>query len=261
MSSLRELQLAFSGSVLGEAELVFEDLAAPPAGDRADRVDIYREGYRLRLIGSLATDYPATKTLLGEDRFGQLARAFVEAYPSPFFNLRWYGAEFADFIGRQGQRDDTPAARLAAFEWAIAGAFDGADAKPVTVEDLARIPPEAWPDLRFELHPTVRRLEVPGAVPGTWKAAVAGESLPAPVPEDVPSAWIVWRKDLAVLYRPADPDEVEALDQAACGANFAEVCAGLSGHVSEPETAMRAAVLLRRWVEEGLIAGLHCGSR
>lgn len=259
MRRLRQLQLAFSESVLGASVPVLEELAAPPAGDLALHFGIYKDGYRLRLIGSLATDYPATKAMLGEDRFGELARAFVERHPSPYFNLRWYGAEFADFIGERTDHDHALTGAMAAFEWAITGAFDAPDAAPVTVEQLTRIPLDAWPELRFELHPSLRRLDVPTAVPQIWKAATAHEPLPTPARSPT-SAWIVWRKDLAVLYRPAADDEVAALDAVAAGASFAEVCAGLAARLPEAETAVRAAVLLRQWVQEGLIAALHAAS-
>lgn len=257
MKSLRTLQLAFAEAVLGAADRVPRAIAAPPNGTRRGRFEIYREGYRLRLIESLATDYPATRTVLGADRFGALARTFVEAHPSPYFNLRWYGAELAEFLRAQCHDDDAPVAALAAFEWAIAGAFDAADANPVTTEDMARVPPASWPRLVLALHPSVRRIELPPQVPAIWRAATAGEPLPppcAPDASDVP--WIVWRKDLGVRYRPLAPDEAEALDRAAAGATFGELCVGLAAHVPEVETPGRAAGLLRCWIEDGVIAGL-----
>jgi hypothetical protein len=254
---LRALQRAFASSVLGADPTALEALDPPPAGSRVERFDIYREGYRLRLIESLATDYPATKALLGEERFSEVARAFVEGHPSPYFNLRWYGGEFAGFISEQRLGDDALVGGMATFEWAIAGAFDAPDVNAITAEQMASIPPDAWPALGFEFHPTVRRIEIPVAVPEIWKAATANQPLPAPFQISAVSSWLVWRKDLAVLYRRVELEEGEALDAAECGADFGEVCIGLAAHVAEAETAVRAAVLLRRWIEEGLIAALR----
>ena len=261
MRSLRAFQLAFGGAVLSHGDRVPRAIAAPPSGDRRTRFAIYREGYRLRLIESLATDYPATRAVLGEDRFDALARAFVEAHPSPYSNLRWYGAELAEFMRARCDLDDTPSASLAAFEWAIAGAFDAADAHAVTAEDMACMPPASWPRLVFALHPSVRRVEVPLPVPELWKAATAGAPLPPVATAGSENAsWIVWRKELGVLYRRLDRDEAEALDRAAAAATFAELCARLAAHVPEAETPARAAVLLRRWIEDGLVAGLRDGA-
>jgi hypothetical protein len=261
MKSLRALQLAFSGAVLGEEYRVPRAIASPPAGDRRGRFGIYREGYRLRLIESLATDYPATRAVLGAERFTALTRAFVETHPSPYFNLRWYGPELAEFARARCDDECAPIADLAAFEWAIAGAFDAADADPVTTVDMARVPLTSWPRLVFALHPSVRRVEVPPQVPELWKAATAGAPLPpAPTAGAADASWIVWRRDLGVLYRRMDPIEAEGLDRAAAGATFADLCAGLSAHVPEAETPGRAAVLLRRWIEEGLVTGLRDGA-
>jgi len=204
-------------------------------------------------IESLASDYPATRVMLGEERFATSARAFIEVHPSPYFNLRWYGSEFADFLSK----DDPAAAAMATFEWAIAGAFDAQDADTVDVAHMASILPETWPSLRFEFHPSLRRVRIPESIPTIWKAATADEALPATTPMSPSSAWIVWRRELAVLYRREDGDETEALDTASNGANFAEVCDVLAARATDADAAMRAAILLRRWVEEGLITGLR----
>lgn len=261
MRSLRALQLAFSAAALGSEDRVPRTIASPPNGDRRGRFEIYREGYRLRLIDSLATDYPATRAALGVDRFAAVARAFVEAHPSPYFNLRWYGAQFGEFLRACCRDDAGPIASLAAFEWAIAGAFDAADERPVTAEDMGRIPPAAWPRLVLTLHPSARRVQLPVEVPRFWQAATAGESLP-PLSAAGAAAvsWLVWRKDLGVRYRQLAADEAEALDRAAAGATFGELCVGLAAHVAEAETPARAAGLLRCWIEDGLVAGLRDGA-
>lgn len=261
MRSLRAAQLAFASAVLGAEHRVPRAIARAPRGARRGRFEIYREGYRLRLTESLATDYPATRVVLGTDRFAALAREFVATHPSPYFNLRWYGGELADFLGAQCHDDDAPIAALAAFEWAVAGAFDAADANPVAVEDMARIPHTAWPRLAFTLHPSVRRVDVPPQVPELWRVATGGESLPSPhAAGDALTPWIVWRRDLRVVYRRLAPDEAEALDRAAAGATFADLCVGLSAHVPETQTPARAAGLLKRWIEDGVIGGLADGA-
>lgn len=253
MTPLRPLQLRLCAAVLSPDAIAPADLAPPPSGDTASRFAIYHDGYRTRLIESLATDYPATRTLLGAPHFAEVARSFVEAHPSPYFSLRWYGSELADWIGSE----DAVAAELAAFEWALADVFDAADREPTTVEEIAALPTAAWSGLRFTVHPSLRRLRMHWNAPEIWAAAIAGETLPVPISTGDYAAWIIWRKNLAVLYRRLAPDESTAFDRALAGATFSEVCEGLADHVSDAETPARAAVLLRCWVEEGLFAGLQ----
>jgi hypothetical protein len=259
MKSLREIQIGFSTAILGTTARVPADVATYPARDRRVRFDIYREGYRLRLIESLATDYPATRVALGADRFAALARAFVELHPSPYFNLRWYGAELADFLHAADDSTVAATAGLAAFEWAVAGAFDAADADCISAEDMARIPPESWPAVLLQWHPSLRRIDVAEHVPALWQAAQLEGSLPSPSARDEPAvSWIVWRKNLGVLYRRTEADEADTLEHAASGASFGDLCAGLCAHVPEADAPLRAATLLKRWIEEGLIVGLRC---
>lgn len=261
MRSLRALQLAFSGAVLSARRRVPAAIARPADGNRSRRFAIYHDGYRLRLAESLATDYPATAAVLGADRFALLARAFVEAQPSTHFNLRWYGAGFAEFLRAHRDADSCATADLAAFEWAVGGSFDAADASPLTVDDVAGVPPESWPQLVLAFHPSLRRLEVPPGVPQLWRSATSGE--PAPYRPDTNAAgtpWIVWRKDFAVFYRQLAAEEADALDGAARGATFAEVCTMLAARMAEAETPARAAQLLRRWTEDGLVVGFDDGA-
>jgi hypothetical protein len=70
-------------------------------------------------------------------------------------------------------------------------------------------------------------------------------------------SWLVWRKDLGVLFRQSDTDEAEALQLAAAAATFAQICVGLSAHMPDAQTPARAAALLRRWVGDGLITGVR----
>ncbi|HQR52072.1 MAG TPA: DNA-binding domain-containing protein [Burkholderiales bacterium] len=260
MRALRTLQLAFSNAVLSAGDRGPDAIAEPAGGERGSRFAIYRDGYRLRLAESLATDYPATRAVLGAERFAALAQAFVAAHPSRHFNLRWYGREFADFLRANREAQSNHIADLAAFEWAVAGAFDAADAPPLTVDDVAAVPPESWPYLVLAFHPSCRRLQVGKHVPSLWQAATAGDTVSCPADDPTDAPWILWRRELAVFYRQLAADEADALDGAAQGANFAGICVRLSAHVPEAQTPARAAALLRQWVEDGLVVGFDDGT-
>ena len=77
----------------------------------------------------MSTDFEALIAVLGEEEFRSAARAYVEATPSAFRNVRWYGGKLAAFL-RQTQpwRDKPWLADLAEFEWTLTLAFDAADA-------------------------------------------------------------------------------------------------------------------------------------
>ncbi len=232
------------------------------AGDVADdgripletRLGIYRNAYALRLMEALMDAYPALHTLLGDARFEDLARAYIDAHPSSYRSIRWFGDRMAAFLrDRPPYREQPVLAEMAAFEWALRGAFDAADVRPLTRAALAGIPPEAWAGLRFVFHPSLARLDLGWNVPRLWRAIDAGEAPVPPEAAEYPVGWAIWRRDLRTWFRSLEVDEAWALDRMRAGAAFAEVCAGLAEWIDEPYVPERAAGFVAQWLGDGLI--------
>ena len=118
------------------------------------------------------------------------------------------------------------------------------------------MPPEAWAELRFQPHATLRWLALQTNAVAIWKAidnegdACQPETYPEPV------TWAVWRKQHSPFFRSLEDDEAWALKAMISQASFGEICAGLCEWVAEEQAPARAAGMLRGWVEEGWIAGL-----
>jgi len=64
---------------------------------RSTRIAIYANAYHARFVEALAADYSALKTYLGDDEFEQLINAYIEAYPSQYFSMRYVGQHLSDF--------------------------------------------------------------------------------------------------------------------------------------------------------------------
>ena len=94
MSALADLQQTFQGYVLRDEPGVVERIAGGERVDPQQRLRIYFDAYRLRLVEALATDYEALRALMGDDAFGAACRAYVEATPSrvPQCALVWWRA-------------------------------------------------------------------------------------------------------------------------------------------------------------------------
>jgi hypothetical protein len=251
MTALARLQRGFQCNVL-EGDRRFEREVAGDARLAAGRrLAIYSSAYRARLVQALARDYPGLRALAGEARFERLANEYIAARPSVFPNLRWYGGELAAFLGVSGHRRAAALAEMAAFEWQLGLAFDAPDAAPLTIEDIARVPPEEWPGMRFAPHPSVRRLSFRYNVPAIRSASEDGAPLPTLRRGGAPVAWLIWRQGLVVRFRSLERDEARAFDALTRGANFAGICTGLRGGA---KPAARAAVLLKGWITSGLLA-------
>jgi Putative DNA-binding domain len=257
VKALVSLQQAFQKYVLHGEHGVVERIAGGEGVDPHQRLRIYFDAYRMRLVEALATDYEALRALMGDEPFKTACRAYVEATPSPFRNLRWYGAGLPEFLRATPPWAERPMLyELALFEWTLALAFDAPDHVAVRFEDLASLSPEAWPEIGFVLHPSAHLLELRTNAPALRKAADAGEALPEAVLADDPKAWLVWRQELTACFRSLNEPESWALKAVQDGANFTALCEGLCRWLSPEEAAAHAAGLLRQWVDADLIGDL-----
>ncbi len=126
-----------------------------------------------------STDYEALRALMGDEAFGAACRAYVDATPSLFRNVRWYGGGLPEYLRVTQPWSEQPILHeVAAFEWTLTLAFDAPDAPVVRFEELARMPQQAWPVLGFVLHPSVHFLELRSNAPSLRKATDAGDPLP-----------------------------------------------------------------------------------
>jgi hypothetical protein len=256
VSALATLQRDFQDFVLVGTDAIRPRIQQAVGSDPAARLAIYRDGYRLRLLEALATDYWALKSIVGDDAFEALSLSYVEATPSTFRNLRWYGASVAEFLRETAPWSNAPwLSELARFEWALGVAFDSADHAIATFEAFAVLPPEAWATLTLQAPESVQLLDLRTNAPLVRKALDAGLEPPAFEVQPEPITWLVWRQVLAVRYRSLSPAEAWALKALARGATFPEICEGVCLWLTPDEAGPRAAGWLRDWVDSGVIAG------
>ena len=231
--------------------------------DRASaefRLQIYAEAYRLRLEDVLEADFEGLHSLLGDEQFHALCLRYIAAHPSSHYSLRYFGRSMSDFL-----RAVSPyaargvLAELASFEWSLIDAFDAPDDRVVTLEDMGRLPPEAWPHLRFEFHASVQHLELIWNAPQIGAALKDQQTPPAPEKLESPQRWLLWRQDYQSYYRPLSDAEASTLDFARAGKNFSELCEGLCLRMEEENVATTAAGFLQRWISDGLVREVSSG--
>jgi hypothetical protein len=255
--SLAALQHAFQDYVLDSAQTLVDRIEPGRLADHAHRLAIYRDGYRLRLVEALRTDFDALVATMGEQAFENACRAYVEVNPSVFRNVRWYGGNLAVLLRETPPWREQPwLADIARFEWTLTLAFDAPDAPTARFENLAALPGDAWGTLGFRLHPSVRTIELRANAPAIRKAVDSGTCAPEPDFSDEAVTWLVWRKDLSAHFRSLSKSEAWALRSAQEGSSFPMICDGLCDWLATEEVAGVAARWLRTWVDDQLIAQL-----
>lgn len=256
MSALLGLERDFQRCMLKNELDMRGQVVSNAQADAAERLRIYVEAYRLRLLEVLQDNYIGLHGLLGDEEFDRLGRAYIEAHPSTHPSVRWFSRHLEDFLRRAEPYDAQPyLAEMAAFEWAQGLVFDAADEPIVGLEAMANITPDAWAGLGFTLHAAVQRLSLRWNMPQAWQTLEAGE-VPELQQTETPSSWLLWRADLLTHWRSLNEDEAWALDAVKDGKDFSELCEGLCRWHAESAVAMQAASFLKRWLTDGLISSV-----
>lgn len=261
MSTLLELQHRVSACVLeADDRGVVADIVTTPIADASRRLGVYVHGYRARLFEVLGNDFPGLRALAGDEAFERLCYACIEANPSTQFNLRWYGGVLAGFLHWQAPWQAQPAlATMAELEWRLGLAFDAVDEHVVDVAEMASIAADVWPDLRMRLQASLQRQSLQWNVSLLRRAVDLGESPLALESWHPARHWVAWRMGVSVHHRSMQDDEAAALDAVACDATFAQVCERLCEWHAVDAVAMRAAMMLRRWIDDHWVSALLTG--
>ena len=253
--AVAELERSFQSYVLERAVGVERVIAEDAKAGADERLAVYFDAYRLRLLEVLENDYPALRAVAGAPEFDKLGRAYIDAHPSTTPSVRWFGRKLAKFLAASKARPVF--AELAAFEWAQGEVFDAAETAAVSLDAMARVPGDEWGGMRLEFHPAVRRADLWWNAPAIAAAVDKKKKPPKPAKGAKLQAWLLWRRDLDIRWRSLEPDEAAALDAAREGATFADVCEHLCEWINPDRAAMHAASLLKRWISDGLITAVR----
>jgi hypothetical protein len=254
MPTLAELQRSLQDFLLDKNADAETLTLETPQFARHERLHIYHNAYRLRLLDTLRSDFPAVEKLLGDATFENLCLDFIAAYPSNHPSLRWLGKDLPAFL--RARQQPPQVCELAEFEWAQTMAFDAADDSVASIEDIRKLAPEAWMTMRLRFHSSVKLLQLISNAPEIWHGFIKHEPavvITASMAAE-PQTWLVWREDLQVVYRLLERPEASALHAFLSQQSFAEVCAELCSWLAEDEVPMQAARYLQQWLQAGLIS-------
>ncbi|MEO8846161.1 MAG: DNA-binding domain-containing protein [Kofleriaceae bacterium] len=245
MADLATLQRRFYELVTSGAAVVEPDLFTGPP-----RLGVYADMYLARLHDTLADDYPKLRTALGDEVFHDLVVDYVAVHPPRSFTLRDAGTSLAAYLTT---RSDLPpwAADLAALERARIEVFDGHDAVALGRNDVARVAPEAFPDLRLAWVPASVLVTLAWTVDELWDELET--DAPVTAPRAAARLVLVWRRDQRIFHRTLDDDEADLAALVTARATFAELSARLvERDATAPEE--RAVELLVRWLDAEALA-------
>lgn len=256
MNSLGLIQHQFQDYLLGCNTEINDSILTTKDMSAEERLAIYKNAYRLRLIECLTTNFPGLHLFLGTEQFQQLCQGYIEHHPSCYRSIRWYGESLAGFIKNYYPNQYVYLPELADFEWKMTLSFDAKDAPVLLIEDMIKIHPEAWTGMTFILHPSLQRMDYFWNVIPVWRCLFNDEEdIPDMQCENHLTPWVMWRKqDYSIHYYSMSLQEAWALDAMNQGMSFSAICEGLCQWMSEDEVGMQAASYLKGWVQNGMIS-------
>ena len=160
-----------------------------------ERFAFYRGNITAIWQQSCASAYPVLQKLLGANFFNDLARAYGRAYPSQSGDLTEFGAFMPAFINTlENCQPYAYLSDVAALEWLVHRAYYLKHAPPVTLAELATVPPDQLSDLHFQLQPCCALFESPWAVAKIWGAHQSDDPI---FPDEISttSTSLIWRHD------------------------------------------------------------------
>lgn len=253
--SLRDLQIAFHGDLLGDRTLMGRHVDGDERLPAQRRLQVYRNAYGARLRDALRETFEKTWTYLGDDAFDALAAAFVRDHPPVERNLRWFGARFSHWLER-ALPDDPDVAELAALEWSLRCAFDAADGEPLPILDASRLATTRWTTAACRFAPALELLPVRFNTAAVWQALGRGEAPPAMLTLTPPGWLMVWRKGWQPRFRTIDDDEHAWLVALRSGRPLAAVCGQFGATAGAATAAALGAARLRQWCDEGVVVAI-----
>ena len=155
MSDFARQQADFQRGILTGDDAVLTEILDSPREKRETLYGVYRYAYGSRLVEAMRNDHELLHLYLGDETFDEMGHAYVKARPSEHPNLRWFSQGLPEFLKTAEPYCNHPVlSDLAALEKALNDAFDAAEGPVLELAAMAAFAPEAWPDLKFQPHPS-----------------------------------------------------------------------------------------------------------
>lgn len=258
ISELKKLQDDFMQYLLDPCQTTGEQFhswvdeqAGLPA---AQRMQIYGNGYVLRLRETIDTDHELLGIYLGDDLFDQMVEGYVRSHPSTYRSLRQFADALPEYLSSDDFFSQYPQiSELAAFERRLINAFDAADSEQATFAELQSIPPQQWPEIQFRFHASVQIFRCKTNAVESWQALKQQQTPPQPEVGEL-RTWLIWRgQERLTEFMSISPSQHALLLGFLQGKNFAEQCEAMLEWFSQEDAPMQVLQALQAWFQMGII--------
>jgi hypothetical protein len=170
---------------------------------------VYGRAYFHRLFSSMAADFPAIRTLLGQSSFERLVSSYLFYFPSTVTNIDEVGLNLPIYLKEYSLSAMLPfLADLAKLEWLLLESFYSEDSPALSLERLQNMPEKVWGRAQLRLSKHVRFLNSDFPVVEMWEKRESSlDEFKLGEITRIPRTVLIWRdfsgfsfaKDLSVV--------------------------------------------------------------
>ncbi len=243
MSDLTTLQVEFVQALFNSGTPPPGTILSAVPGPVDRRFAVYRNNVTSGLVDALATRFPVTRQLVGDEFFRAMARVYVAHEPprSPIMVL--YGETFPAFVESFEPAEKLPyLGAVAALEMARGRAYHAADRTPLDFSAFLALRPERVGATRVKLHPSSSILMSHFPCVSIWEAH-QGDDEPGPIESWQPEDALVHRVGHDVALKRLPPGVATFLALVNKGATIA-ASAEAAGHSTNAFDAAAAFAVL-----------------
>ncbi len=238
-----------------------------------ERLEIYNRQYWFRVLGALAEDFPALRSVVGGRAFSALSIAYLSEHPSRSFSLRNLGSHLPQWLianPHYAGRRYRVAIDVARVEWAFIEAFDNGERAPLTLEQISTLDGDSRLALQPHLQLVALEYPIDDLVLGlhhhekrqTSEAGVQHEDeneAPAKLPpmRRQPTWLAAHRVDFSVYYLRLKREEFETLSAIRSGMPLSQAIE--AGIIRARVPSARRPELVRQWFTAWSELGWICG--
>lgn len=260
MPELGRLQEAFARALTNAAEAPrAASLFNGTAESTLARLAVYRANLITNARNALASAYPITVKIVGEEFFESLARDYLRHRPPTSGDLNAYGDGFPEFVAEFPHTQDLSyLPDVARMEWLAHRAYYAKDSPPLDLRRISSAPESIWTELRPVLAPACALLESCWPLGRIWEVhqdAYAGEFS---VDLDAgPDRVVIYRPRYHVRVASVTPGSFRFLKSVT---NAEPILVALTAALAEEPEFNLCATLLT-WVRDGVIVDFEAASR
>lgn len=253
MTKLRTIQQDFMANFLRGEPQITDHIVGANSEYKQIRLNVYREGFVIRLQEILHDDFPALKHYIGENKFSTYCQNYIKAYPPTSYTVRDFPSHFPDFLKLVST--DPIVFQFARYEWAFSLLVDSADAPYLTSEQIGHIAPADWPYLQITPHPSVQLFKFSQAIPEYRFALDESQSDIQLQHYTGDEPYLIWRyQNVECCYVRLTTDGAKAFELFAAGLTFAEVAEQFVGEMPDERIAPFIVECLQFWLTEGILS-------